>query len=160
MSDKETIQQLSDQLKQINEDNRIFSDNYLKQDKKFILSHSTEYDKLLKIYVNKVKTTMEFKSKCIKPILFCSALILLGILAFFCFILWKTLQMGLGIEMLTVIVPALISFLTIYIAIPKIIVNYLFNDKEEEYMTKIIENMQDYDKFIRQNHQDLQNNKS
>lgn len=43
------------------------------------------------------------------------------------------------------IIPTLISFLTVFIVIPKVITEYLFNSEEEKYMSDIIKNIQDYD---------------
>lgn len=44
---------------------------------------------------------------------------------------------------------ALGSLLGTYILIPKMITGYLFNEKEEKYLSEIIGKIQDYDKDIR-----------
>ena len=49
-------------------------------------------------------------------------------------------------EWWSVVSPAVLSFLTIFIVVPKIIAKYLFNSEEEKYMTDIIKHIQEYDK--------------
>ena len=65
------------------------------------------------------------------------------------------------IEMITVVVPPLLSLIVSFIKIPEIIAKYLFNIKEDAYMTSIIENLQNYDKSIysieKKIEEDLQN---
>lgn len=60
-------------------------------------------------------------------------------------LLWKKPLTGVA-EWCSIAVPALVSFLTIFFVIPKVITEYLFNSEEEKYMSEIIKNIQNYDK--------------
>lgn len=49
------------------------------------------------------------------------------------------------------VVTAISSFLTVFIIIPKIIAEYLFNSSEDAVMKDIVSIIQDYDKYVRDN---------
>lgn len=49
-------------------------------------------------------------------------------------------------EWCSIVVPALAAFLTVFLVIPKVVTEYLFNAEEEKYMSEIIRNIQNYDK--------------
>lgn len=44
-----------------------------------------------------------------------------------------------------------VSFASVFIVLPKIIAEYLFNTSDEKNMVDIIKNMQEYDKSLREN---------
>ena len=48
----------------------------------------------------------------------------------------------------TIVVPAISSLIVAFVKIPEIIAEYLFNTKEDENMSVIIKNIQDYDKAM------------
>ena len=49
------------------------------------------------------------------------------------------------IDLLAALVPSLVSLITSFIVIPKVIAKYLFNIKEENSMVEIIKSLQSYD---------------
>ena len=51
------------------------------------------------------------------------------------------------VEWIAVAVPMMISFLTTFIVIPKIIAGYLFDKDEEKHMTDLMKILIEYDKF-------------
>ena len=71
--------------------------------------------------------------------------LLLASTGFFCYIILHSLKSDDMERTILAIVPVVISFLTIFIVIPHIITEYLFNLEEEKYMSEIIKNIQLYD---------------
>lgn len=124
--------------------------------------HDTYYSHLLFDYILNARKTLRQKRRL--KTLFFIIIMSIFVLTFFCF--YKSLQDITNIvknasnqngalqnsqtiiEILTIIVPPLLSVIVAFIKIPKIIAKYLFNIKEDEYMTSIIENLQNYDKSI------------
>ena len=49
------------------------------------------------------------------------------------------------LSIVTIVIPAISSLIVAFIKIPEIIAQYLFNTKEDENMSLIIKNIQDYD---------------
>lgn len=60
-------------------------------------------------------------------------------------LIWKKPFTGIA-ERCSIVLPALVSFLTVFFDIPKVITEYLLNSEEEKYMSEIIKNIQNYDK--------------
>lgn len=52
------------------------------------------------------------------------------------------------LSVVTIVVPAISSLIVAFVKIPEIIAEYLFNTKEDENMSVIIKNIQDYDKAM------------
>lgn len=116
--------------------------------------HEGSYTKILESYADGIKLTLEQKTKY-KPRFFTlSYWFLLGgslifiLLLFMCLhiFMYNKSDSALISGVTSVILSATISFLTIFIVIPKIITKYLFNSEEEKYMTEIIKSIQEYDK--------------
>lgn len=124
--------------------------------------HDTYYSHLLFDYILNARKTL--KQKRILKTLFFVIIMSIFVLTFFCF--YKSLQditnivktasktggvlqnNQIIIEILTIIIPPLLSVIVAFIKIPKIIAKYLFNIKEDEYMTSIINSLQSYDSSI------------
>lgn len=125
-----------------------------------ILKHSKNYSKLLDIYVDSANQNITMK-KWFKIIFFivtmCS---LISVVIFFFWTLlyaFRTFNKfdnlnGITTEailsIVTVVIPAISSLIIAFIKIPEIIAEYLFNTKEDENMSVIIKNIQDYDKAM------------
>lgn len=124
--------------------------------------HDTYYSHLLFDYILNARKTLKQKRRL--KTLFFVIIMSIFVLTFFCFYkslqditnIVKTVSNENGvlqnnetiIEILTIIVPPLLSVIVAFIKIPKIIAKYLFNIKEDEYMTSIINSLQDYDRSI------------
>ena len=111
--------------------------------------HENAYTTILDAYAENIEKTLKTK-RLLKAMVFWLAFALLSIvfllLVFLLFwLVWKKPFTGLK-EWCTVIIPALVSFLTVFFVIPKIITEYLLNSEEEKYMSEIIKNIQNYDK--------------
>lgn len=121
-----------------------------KSDINAMQSHNTSFDELLKAYVKNTKRNLLMKL-ILKVIFFiCCMLILIVLFAFLIYSSMYCLKNEVSQNsLITVMVANVISFLTSFIVLPHTIANYLFNNKEDENMTQIIKNIQDYDKNIR-----------
>ena len=123
--------------------------------------HDTYYSHLLFDYITNVRKTLKQKRRL--KFCFFSIIMVIFILTFYCFYhsmkdiisLFKNnkesvelYNQNILIELITIIVPPLLSLIVAFIKIPEIIAKYLFNPKEDEYMTSIIKNLQVYDKSI------------
>lgn len=59
------------------------------------------------------------------------------------FFIYSKLDM---VKWISIVIPIMISFLTTFIVIPKIITNYLFDKNEEKRMTELLKILVEYDK--------------
>lgn len=73
-------------------------------------------------------------------------------------LIWKKPFTSIA-EWCSIVLPALVSFHTVFFVIPKVITEYLLNSEEEKYMSEIIKTIQNYDRAIVQtnwnNHSNL-----
>lgn len=114
-----------------------------------IVNHEECYTDILKSYSKTLQTTLE-KKLCYKKLIFWLSFMLLCIfpiiiVVIICLYLWDGYYDNIA-GWCSVIIPALISFLIVFIVIPQVITQYLFNADEEKYMSDIIKHIQDYDK--------------
>lgn len=111
--------------------------------------HETAYTTILDAYAANIVQTLD-KKRTFKTQVFWLAfgllvvafLLLVGLLAVL--ICCKPFA-GIA-EWCSVMIPAMVSFVTVFIVIPQVITEYLFNSEEEKYMSEIIKNIQNYDK--------------
>lgn len=124
-------------------------------DKRNLKRHNKLYTKILKQYVNNFRETSRIKKKYKKGIIDILLIMMIGIPIVVFVFLYYLMENFPGQDNLPALVSgsltAIVSLVTAFVAIPKIIIGYLFNEKEEENMTAIIKNIQDYDKQIRLN---------
>ncbi len=107
--------------------------------------HEDAYTKILDAYAADIVETLEKKSIYKSHVFWLSFSLLVGVSLLIVYLLrFKTLSTVT--EWCMVVLPALVSFLTVFFVIPKIITEYLFNSEEEKYMSEIIKNIQNYDK--------------
>lgn len=125
-----------------------------------ILKHSKNYSKLLDFYVNSAKENITMK-KWFKIIFFIVTMLSLIAIVYLFF---KTFRYAFNsfdkfdslnevtleaiLSVVTIVVPAISSLIVAFVKIPEIIAEYLFNTKEDENMSVIIKNIQDYDKAM------------
>lgn len=128
-------------------------------DKRSLRKHNKLYTKILKRYVKNFKQTSKIKEEYKKGLINILLLMMIGIPIVVFVFLYYLLENFYGQDSLPTLISgsltAIVSLLTAFIAIPRIIISYLFNEKEEENMTAIIKNIQDYDKQIRLNSSSL-----
>lgn len=115
---------------------------------KAMSAHSAEYTKLLEEYIANSKKTSTQK-KLFKNVFFWVAIstLCLSFLLFAGICIYFSLQdfSQIEIEGLAAPISSLVSLLSLYIIIPKIIAKYLFNVKEDKHMAKIVKSVQKYD---------------
>lgn len=137
---KEAVLDLQKQ-ESIKDDNDI---NYKPKDE-----HEAAYSQILNAYSTNIQTTLRSKHSY-KKCFFCISVSIL-VLTFGLFFI-TPIFFARGwipentLNNIPLVVSSTLSFLTIFIVIPKIITNYLFNLEEEKYMYQIIKSIQDYDK--------------
>lgn len=125
-----------------------------------ILKHSKNYSKLLDFYVASANENIKMK-KWFKIIFFIVTMLSLIAIVYLFFKTFRytfnsfdkfdslnevTLEAILSVA--TIVVPAISSLIVAFVKIPEIIAEYLFNTKEDENMSVIIKNIQDYDKAM------------
>lgn len=127
-------------LGQLNDKDKINSDADFNAKQK----HEEDYTNILHAYTENLKDSLNIKSRYKKKIFWFS----------FCTLVGSVILVPLTIlftpkddwfTYLSVLLPILTSFLTVFIVIPKIITEYLFNTDEEKYMSEIIKHIQNYD---------------
>lgn len=132
----------------------LSGDELVESDKQFNTpspkaEHETAYTKILDAYAKNIEKTLE-KKRCYKSLIFWLSFgLLIGVfillVVLLVILLWKKPFSGIT-EWCSIVIPALVSFLTVFFVIPKVITEYLFNSEEEKYMSEIIKNIQNYDK--------------
>lgn len=129
-------------------------------DKRNLKKHNKLYTKLLKQYVINFENISNIKKVYKKGIIDILLLMMIGIPTAVIALLYYIMENFYGQEDLPILISGtltgIVSLISAFVVIPKIIISYLFNAKEEENMTAIIKNIQDYDKQIRMN-SNLQN---
>ena len=111
--------------------------------------HNLSYNKLLDDYVNYMISNLKSKEKYKKYFFWFSFCTLIGSFILLCGSTIWALMYHVPLDELGGLISAIISFLTMFFVIPKIITKYLFNENEEDNMYKLINNMQKYDSEIR-----------
>lgn len=125
-----------------------------------ILKHSKNYSKLLDFYVDSANENIKMK-KWFKIIFFIVTMLSLVAIVYLFF---KTFRYAFNsfdkfdslnevtieaiLSVVTIVIPAISSLIVAFVKIPEIIAEYLFNTKEDENMSIIIKNIQDYDKAM------------
>lgn len=110
--------------------------------------HDNAYTAILAAYADNLRKTMQSKRTFKRWFFWTSCFLLVGVFLLLVCVIWLAAKKPAAdiLEWCSAVLPALGSFLTVFIVIPKIIAEYLFNLEEEKYMSEIIKNIQDYDK--------------
>lgn len=127
---------------EVNTDNR-FNEPTAKE------RHEAAYTDILDAYIDNVKKTVEVKQGYKSKVFWLAIVLLIAVFLLLCgLLIWVgTTEQEIDIaERCSLIIPAMVSFLTVFIVIPRVITEYLFNSEEEKYMSEIIKNIQTYDK--------------
>ncbi len=115
-----------------------------------MLQHNEQYSNLLEAYVQNT-TAMLHRKRGYKHIFFwCS----LGVMGLACLGLLGAIVLATarpGANVLALVSAPLLSFLTTFLVLPKIITQYLFNPEEEKNMCEVVKNIQEFDLNLRKN---------
>ncbi len=110
-------------------------------------NRSKQYTELLSAYKQHILHTITFKNRA-RVISFCIFCILLIGSAY----LLKNVIVNIthldyfSYSDLIAVISSSTSFISVIFVIPKIMIKFIFNTKEDEYITQIIKNTQDFDK--------------
>ena len=119
-----------------------------------ITNHNDKFTKLLESYTDFVSTTLNKKIK-MKSCFFWLSYIVLIVVVLITIASLFVVIISAGRDNFEIqdyilpIVTAIVTFLTSFIVIPKIIAEYLFNSNEESVMKDIVNSIQEYDKNIK-----------
>lgn len=135
---------------------RIESDDALlhKSDTSNLSKHNKQYTALLKAYVKDFKRNSIIKKENKQTLFRIAKNLLIGIPIVICLFMFVTLGcLAFNkidvLESLPGLFTALGSLLGTFMVVPKMITQYLFNEKEEEHLAEIISKIQEYDRDIR-----------
>ena len=133
--EKEKVLPLKDKL---NPNREIQTDDDLK-------NRSKIYSAILDEYRKSIHNTLAAKHvyKIITYIIVNLIFIAITVSTIILFFLYSKLDM---VRWISIVIPVMISFLTTFIVIPKIITNYLFDKNEEKRMTELLKILVEYDK--------------
>lgn len=151
----EAIADMEQDAKEVRYDSDLELLNRLnRSDIESIESHNLSYKSLLNVYLNSMGNNLIQKSKMKKSFFVISCIIMVSVCILEAIgILFPFVSVLLGYSLSAIscipLVSSLISFFTVFIIIPQIIAKHLFNDKDENIMTNIFKDIQDYDKYIR-----------
>ena len=122
-------------LNKINEDGDLIG---LKKDR------SQLYNSILSDYQKSIRCTLRSKN-VYKAITFGVSILILLFITITMVVMVLKYGSYERIAWLQIIIPLLVSFLTVFIVIPQIITNYLFDKNEEAHMTDLLKALIDYD---------------
>ena len=111
---------------------------------KDLSERSRAYNKILSHYEKSIAFNLTIKH-VYKIATFVVTLLILLITVIGFFVIFAKCSSFILIDRLTIIIPLIISFLTVFIVIPKIITEYLFNKNEEKYMMELLGNLLKFD---------------
>lgn len=122
-----------------------------KSDVNAMVSHNTSFTNILDAYEKNASASLRQK-RTFKNVFFYGVCFVLVLVAFLsAAVIIVGLAGMISIENIGVYFTALGTFLTSFIVLPKVIVEYLFHPEEEKGMTDIVKAIQEYDTKIRNN---------
>ncbi len=131
------------------------SDEELQRDDRLRMKERNEkYSEILSLYTSDVKKVLWTKFIFRIIFLVVSLAALIGTFAVFCVVLWWLIHKNVNVGYLETIVSVLssmVSMVTVFIVLPKIMTKYLFDTEEEKNIYNVVKQIQDYDQVIRSN---------
>lgn len=133
----------------------VNSDEQLKNDDRFRMKERNgKYSEILEAYTKNAKRVLLIKFIFRTVFLLVSIGALIGTFIVFCITIWCILTKKVEaayIETIVSILSAMVSMVTVFIVLPKIMTKYLFDIEEEKNMYNVVKQIQDYDQVIREN---------
>ncbi|MCI9141251.1 MAG: hypothetical protein HFH87_01355 [Lachnospiraceae bacterium] len=133
----------------------VKSDEQLKNDDRFRMTERNgKYSELLEAYTTNTKRSLLIKVSFRIIFLLVSIGVLVGTFVVFCVTIWCILTNKVEaayIETIVSILSVMVSMVTVFIVLPKIMTKYLFDIEEEKNMYNVVKQIQDYDQVIREN---------
>lgn len=133
----------------------VKSDEELQKDDRFRMKERNgKYSELLDAYTKNAKRVLLIKVIFRIVFLLVSVGALIGTFTVFCITIWCILTKKVEaayIETIVSILSAMVSMVTVFIVLPKIMTKYLFDIEEEKNMYNVVKQIQDYDQVIREN---------
>lgn len=133
----------------------VNSDEQLKNDDRFRMKERNgKYSEILEAYTKNAKRVLLIKFIFRIVFLLVSIGALIGTFIVFCITIWCILTKKVEaayIETIVSILSAMVSMVTVFIVLPKIMTKYLFDIEEEKNMYNVVKQIQDYDQVIREN---------
>lgn len=133
----------------------ISSDEELQNDDRMRMKErNKKYTEVLDAYITNTKKVL-----CVKLVfriifLLVSIGALVGTFVVFCIVLWwaanSKIEAG-DLKTVVSIISAMVSMMTVFIILPKIMTKYLFDVEEEKNIYNMVKQIQDYDQVIREN---------
>lgn len=131
------------------------SDEELQRDDRLRMKERNEkYSEILSLYTSDVKKVLWTKFIFRIIFLVVSLAALIGTFVVFCVVLWWLIHKNVNVGYLETIVSVLssmVSMVTVFIVLPKIMTKYLFDTEEEKNIYNVVKQIQDYDQVIRSN---------
>lgn len=143
----------SNSLQNLNNFTNISNDDQLKNsDCKNMMGRNNDYSDMLKYYTKHTKRVLylKFIFRCI--FLGISICIIVASMIMFRHVLYSAVNGGIDsskIESMVPLLSSLVSFITVFIVLPKIMTQYLFDKEEEKNMYNLVKQIQEYDQKIR-----------
>lgn len=129
-------------------------DDLSKDDCDRMKERNGKYSEILSVYTKNVKRVLWIKLIFRVIFLLVSVGALVGTFVLFCVILrWIACEkIDIGyMEAIVSIVSSMVSMITVFIVLPKIMTKYLFDIEEEKNIYNMVKQIQDYDQMIRKN---------
>lgn len=148
----EEDKKIIDKYLKLDDDNNKINVIHNDADREYINANNKSFSNLLNTYVKNANRNLITKL-VFKIIFFLVCVgILLGISILLIRITWFCLNNKVSTETLIVtMLNTIVSFLSAFIVLPRVIAEYLYNSDEEKNMTELIKNIQERDKSIREN---------
>ena len=131
----------------------IASDEELQSDDRLRMSErNKKYSEVLDAYIANTKRVLWVKLIFRIVFLVVSIGALVGVFFVFCMVLWWAshgeIEVG-HLEITVSIISSMVSMMTVFIVLPKIMTKYLFDVEEEKNIHNIVKQIQTYDQTIR-----------
>lgn len=143
-----------DQFKQGIHNNIDTDDALTRDDRSRLQERNGKYSEILDAYTKNAKRVLWIKLIFRVVFLIVSIGALVGTFGLFCTVLWwiayEKIDIGYMQTMVSII-SSMVSMITVFIVLPKIMTKYLFDIEEEKNIYNIVKQIQEYDHVIRKN---------
>lgn len=137
------------------DDKKLTNDDLTSSDNLHLSKHNEEFSDLLLSYVNNYKASSSLRLISRKVMFLVSIVVMVLVtLTVIVVVIWSCAYVvnscGDVVAVVPTVVGAVVSLVSVFMVIPQIIANYLYNAEEEKYLSEIIGKIQEYDSRIRE----------